>query len=249
MEMQAPKPIIEISNLVKKFGERVILDGIDINVAAGEIVCFIGPSGTGKSTLLRCVNGLEDIQGGAIHFEGKAVLARSRKIADVRKRIGMIFQHFNLYPHLTALQNVTLAPVVVLGEDPKIVRERAEALFEKVRLSHRINAYPGQLSGGEQQRVAIARALAVNPTLLMFDEPTSALDPETVGDVLSTMRDLAIEGRTMLVVTHEIRFAADVGSRMVFMDGGKIVEEGPPAMMLANPRTERAAKFLSSIRN
>ncbi|MDE1996197.1 MAG: amino acid ABC transporter ATP-binding protein, partial [Rhizobiaceae bacterium] len=212
-----------------------------------EIVCFIGPSGTGKSTLLRCVNGLEDIQGGQIRFVGKPVLAHERGIIGVRRRIGMIFQHFNLYPHLTALENVVLASVVVHKQDRKAVETRARALFERVRLSHRMNAYPAQMSGGEQQRVAIARALCAEPHILLFDEPTSALDPETVGEVLGVMRDLAREGRTMLVVTHEIRFAADVGTRMIFMDEGKIVEDREPRALIANPNSERARRFLSTI--
>ncbi len=240
-------PVLRLNSMTKRFGARTILDGISMSVVPGEIVCFIGPSGTGKSTLLRCVNGLEGIQGGEIIFEGQRVEAHARSIAAVRKRVGMIFQHFNLYPHLTALQNVMLAPVVVHKEPKAVVEERARALFEKVRLSHRIDAYPSQLSGGEQQRVAIARALAANPHLLMFDEPTSALDPETVGDVLAVMRDLAQEGRTMLVVTHEIRFAADVGTRMVFVDKGQIVEDADPREMLANPKTDRARQFLNSI--
>jgi len=241
-------PVLTLDGVVKRFGARTILDGISMTVSPGEIVCFVGPSGTGKSTLLRCVNGLEALQGGRINFEGRNVHENARSIADVRKRVGMIFQHFNLYPHLTALQNVMLAPVIVHKEPKALVEERARALFDKVRLSHRINAYPAQLSGGEQQRVAIARALAANPHLLMFDEPTSALDPETVGDVLAVMRDLALEGRTMLVVTHEIRFAVDVGTRMVFMDQGKIVEDSDPRDMLAHAKTERARQFLSSIR-
>jgi len=241
-------PVLTLDGVVKRFGARTILDGISMDVSPGEIVCFVGPSGTGKSTLLRCVNGLEALQGGRIIFEGRNVHESARSIADVRKRVGMIFQHFNLYPHLTALENVMLAPVIVHKEAKPAVEERARALFDKVRLSHRINAYPAQLSGGEQQRVAIARALAANPHLLMFDEPTSALDPETVGDVLAVMRDLAEEGRTMLVVTHEIRFAVDVGTRMVFMDQGKIVEDSDPKEMLANARTDRARQFLSSIR-
>jgi ABC-type polar amino acid transport system ATPase subunit len=241
------QPVLEFDNIIKRFGKRTILDGISMGVQPGEIVCFIGPSGTGKSTLLRCVNGLEDIQGGEIRFEGKAVLANERSIIGVRRRIGMIFQHFNLYPHLTALENVVLASVVVHKQDRKTVEARARALFEKVRLSHRINAYPSQMSGGEQQRVAIARALCAEPHILLFDEPTSALDPETVGEVLGVMRDLAREGRTMLVVTHEIRFAADVGTRMIFMDGGKIVEDDEPRALIANPKSERARKFLSTI--
>jgi ABC-type polar amino acid transport system ATPase subunit len=240
-------PVLAIDGLVKRFGKRTILDGIDMNVVPGEIVCLVGPSGTGKSTLLRCVNGLEDIQGGRIVFDGLVVGARARNIIEVRKRIGMIFQQFNLYPHLTALQNVVLAPIVVHREERQVVEARARELLDRVRLSHRIDAYPAQLSGGEQQRVAIARALATNPHMLMFDEPTSALDPETVGEVLAVMRDLAQEGRTMLVVTHEMRFAADVGTRMVFMDQGKIVEEGNPRAMLADPRTERAQRFLQTI--
>ncbi len=239
--------ILALDGLVKRFGSRTILDGISLNVSAGEIVCFVGPSGTGKSTLLRCINGLEDIQGGRISFEGQAVQGNPSAIRAVRKRVGMIFQHFNLYPHLTALQNVMLAPVVVHKEAKAEVEARARALFDKVRLAHRINAYPAEMSGGEQQRVAIARALCTNPHLLMFDEPTSALDPETVGDVLTVMRDLALEGRTMLVVTHEIRFAADVGTRMGFMDQGRIVEQGDPRAMVAGAQTERARKFLGTI--
>jgi ABC-type polar amino acid transport system ATPase subunit len=240
-------PILVLDGVVKRYGARTILDGIDLSVVPGEIVCFIGPSGTGKSTLLRCVNGLEDTQGGSIRFEGDEVHARSKRIVEVRKRIGMIFQQFNLYPHLTALENVMLAPMVVHGEKREAVESRARALFERVRLAHRINAYPAHLSGGEQQRVAIARALATNPHMLMFDEATSALDPETVGEVLAVMRDLAGEGRTMLVVTHEMRFAADVGTRLVFMDGGRIVEQGVPREMMARPQTERAQKFLRVI--
>jgi len=241
-------PVLTINGLVKRFGTRTIIDGISMSVVPGEIVCLVGPSGTGKSTLLRCVNGLEDIQGGEISFEGQQVRAHAKDIIAVRKRIGMIFQQFNLYPHLTALQNVTLAPVVVHGENKKTVEARARQLLDRVRLSHRIDAYPAQLSGGEQQRVAIARALCTNPHMLMFDEPTSALDPETVGEVLAVMRDLALEGRTMLVVTHEMRFAAEAGSRMIFMDQGKIVEEGPPRELLAAPKTDRAKQFLQTIK-
>jgi ABC-type polar amino acid transport system ATPase subunit len=242
-----PSPILRLEAVVKRFGDRTILDGVSMEVQRGDIVVIIGPSGTGKSTLLRCVNGLEDIQGGRIIFEGRPVLAHARNVVDVRKHIGMIFQSFNLYPHKTALENVTLAPTVVLGEPRALVEQRARELFGKVRLTHRIAAYPGQLSGGEQQRVAIARALAMRPSLLMFDEPTSALDPETVGDVLAVMNELAREGQTMLVVTHEIGFAAEVGTRMIFMDQGQIVEEAPPREMLANPRNARTQQFLRSI--
>ena len=238
-------PVLQLDAVIKRFGSRTILDGVSLLVQPGEIVCFVGPSGTGKSTLLRCVNGLEPIQGGQIRFEGTPVQPRS--IGAVRKRVGMIFQHFNFYPHMTALQNVMLAPIVVHKQPKAVVEARARALFDRVRLSHRINAYPAELSGGEQQRVAIARALCAEPHLLMFDEPTSALDPETVGDVLTVMRDLAREGRTMLVVTHEIRFAADVGTRMVFMEAGRVVEDGDPRTMVADAKTERARQFLSTI--
>jgi ABC-type polar amino acid transport system ATPase subunit len=241
------QPILRLDAVVKRYADRTILNRVSTDVQPGEVVVIIGPSGTGKSTLLRCVNGLEDIQDGRITFEGRAVHAHAHSVIEVRKRIGMIFQSFNLYPHKTALENVTLAPVVVLGEQRAAVEQRARSLFAKVRLSHRIDAYPGQLSGGEQQRVAIARALAMNPSLLMFDEPTSALDPETVGDVLGVMNDLAREGQTMLVVTHEIGFATEVGSRMIFMDQGQIVEEAPPREMLANPRNLRTQQFLRSI--
>ncbi|KQT53940.1 MULTISPECIES: amino acid ABC transporter ATP-binding protein [unclassified Aureimonas] len=241
------QPILQFDKITKRYGQRTIFNEISLDVRPGEIICFIGPSGTGKSTLLRCVNGLESIQGGEIRFENKPVLAADRSIIDVRRRIGMIFQSFNLYPHMTALENVVLASVVVHKEKRKVAEERARALFEKVRLTHRINAYPAELSGGEQQRVAIARALCAEPHILLFDEPTSALDPETVGEVLTVMRDLAQEGRTMLLVTHEIRFAADVGTRMIFMDGGKIVEDAPPREMIANPKSERARQFLSTI--
>jgi ABC-type polar amino acid transport system ATPase subunit len=240
-------PVLKIDTLTKKFGSRTIIDGISMTVVPGEIVCLVGPSGTGKSTLLRCVNGLEDIQGGEIRFEDKPVRAHAKDIIDVRKRIGMIFQQFNLYPHLTARQNIVLAQVVVHGIDARAAAEKADQLLTRVRLAHRADAYPARLSGGEQQRVAIARALATNPHMLMFDEPTSALDPETVGEVLAVMREIAEEGRTMLVVTHEMRFAADVGTRMVFMDEGKIVEEGPPRELLAHPKTERAQRFLQTI--
>lgn len=240
-------PVLQLNGMIKRFGTRTILDGISMSIVPGEIVCFIGPSGTGKSTLLRCVNGLETIQGGEIVFEGQRVEAHARSIAAVRKRIGMIFQHFNLYPHLTALQNVMLAPVVVHKEPKAVVEERARGLFEKVRLSHRINAYPSQLSGGEQQRVAIARALAANPHLLMFDEPTSALDPELVGEVLAVMRDLAASGMTMMVVTHELAFAREVGDDLVFMADGVVVERGPPYAVLTNPKEARTREFLSRV--
>jgi ABC-type polar amino acid transport system ATPase subunit len=246
-ESAARAPILVLERLVKRFGHRVVLDRVDLAVTPGEVVVLLGPSGTGKSTLLRCVNGLEEIEGGRILFEGREVLARSRSVIEIRKHIGMIFQNFNLYAHLSALDNVILAPIKVLRERREVVEARARDLFRKVRLEHRMHAFPAQLSGGEQQRVAIARALAMQPTLLMFDEPTSALDPETVGDVLAVMEDLAREGRTMLVVTHEIGFARHVGDRLIFMDEGKIVEEGPPDDILERPKNERTQRFFSSI--
>lgn len=239
--------ILQVEEITKTFGEKVIFQNISINVKVGEVVVIVGASGTGKSTFLRCINGLEDIQRGRIIFEGEIIDAHSKKIVDRRKRIGMIFQNFNLYPHLNALDNVTLAPIKVLGESKKVAEERAMNMFKKVRLEHRAKAYPSQLSGGEQQRVAIARALAMNPSLMMFDEPTSALDPETVGDVLTVMEELASDGCTMLVVTHEMGFADHVGDRMIFMDGGSIIEEGTPSELLRYPKQKRTQQFVNSV--
>ena len=239
--------ILKVDQVVKRFGENTIIDGISFDVRHGEVIVIVGPSGTGKSTFLRCVNGLEDIQGGRIVFEGTEIVAHARSVVEQRRRIGMIFQNFNLYPHLTAVENVTLAPVKVLREPRELAVERAMDLFRKVRLEHRASAYPSEMSGGEQQRVAIARALAMKPSLMMFDEPTSALDPETVGDVLSVMEELAVDGRTMLVVTHEMAFADHVGDRMLFMDEGRIVEQGSPSELLRNPQHERTRQFVDSV--
>jgi ABC-type polar amino acid transport system ATPase subunit len=232
---------------VKRFGNHLVLNEVSLDVQPGEVVVLVGPSGTGKSTLLRCVNGLEPIQGGRVLFEDRPVVSHGKGVIEVRKHIGMIFQNFNLYPHLTALDNVMLAPMKVLGERKDAVEARARELFRKVRLEHRAMAFPAQMSGGEQQRVAIARALAMQPSLLLFDEPTSALDPETVGDVLEVMEELAREGRTMMVVTHEIGFARHVGDRIVFMDEGRIVEEGAPEAIIDAPQNERTRRFFSSI--
>ncbi len=241
------KALLTATDLVKKYGDRVIINSIDLSVRPGETVVFIGPSGTGKSTLLRCINGLESIQGGRIEFDGQEIVKDRPDIVMARRKIGMIFQNFNLYPHLTALRNITLVPERILGRPRTDVEAEARQLLQRIRLEHRANAFPAQLSGGEQQRVAIARALAMRPKMLMFDEATSALDPETVGDVLAVMSDLAREGQTMLVVTHEIGFAREVGTRLIFMDGGKIVEEGEPKAMIDKPKHERTSAFLSSI--
>ena len=240
-------PILRVEGVIKRFGEKTILNNISFNVEPGQVVVIVGPSGTGKSTFLRCVNGLENIQEGRILFEGETINARSKNIIKLRRRIGMIFQNFNLYPHLTAIENVMLAPIKVLRESRDSIKERTMELFRKIRLEHRASAYPSEMSGGEQQRVAIARALAMNPSLMMFDEPTSALDPETVGDVLTLMEELAADGRTMLVVTHEMAFADHVGDRMLFMDGGSIIEDGPPGEILRNPRQERTRQFVDSV--
>jgi ABC-type polar amino acid transport system ATPase subunit len=239
--------LLKATGLVKKYGDRVIINSIDLTVRPGETLVFIGPSGTGKSTLLRCINGLESIQGGSIEFDGQVIVKGRPDIVTARRKIGMIFQNFNLYPHLTALRNITLVPERILGRPRVDVEREARQLLQRIRLEHRANAFPAQLSGGEQQRVAIARALAMRPKMLMFDEATSALDPETVGDVLAVMSDLAREGQTMLVVTHEIGFAREVGTRLVFMDGGKIVEEGEPKVMIDKPQHQRTSAFLSSI--
>jgi ABC-type polar amino acid transport system ATPase subunit len=243
----AAQPLLRVERLVKRFGKHAVLNNVSLELTRGQVAVIIGPSGTGKSTLLRCINGLEPIQDGRIVFDGREVHAHTRDIIEIRKHIGMIFQNFNLYPHLTALDNITLAPMIVLKEPRATIETRARELLEKVRLGHRMGAYPAQLSGGEQQRVAIARALAMNPSLLMFDEPTSALDPETVGDVLAVMEDLAREGRTMLVVTHELGFAKEAGDRMLFMDGGQIIEDAAPDVMLKNPQNARTRQFLGAI--
>ena len=241
----------------KRFGDQEVLKGIDLQVAAGEVLCLIGPSGSGKSTFLRCINHLEKIQSGRITVDGALIGYREkggrlhemaeREVCRQRACIGMVFQRFNLFAHQTALQNIIEAPVNVLGESKQQAVEHAMALLSKVGLAQRADAYPSQLSGGQQQRVAIARALAMRPKLMLFDEPTSALDPELVEDVLSVMGQLAHEGMTMNVVTHEIAFARDVGHRVAFMDGGVIVESGPPQEVLQRPQHERTRSFLSRV--
>ncbi len=237
---------IEITGLRKLFGTNEVLRGIDFHVGPGEVVCVIGPSGSGKSTLLRCVNLLEEPSAGTIRVAGD-VTDSEVDIDAVRRRIGMVFQSFNLFPHLTALGNVMIAQRKVLKRDKAEAEKIARENLERVGLADKVGSYPAQLSGGQQQRVAIARALAMGPQVMLFDEPTSALDPELVGDVLGVMRGLAEAGMTMLVVTHEMSFAREVADRVVFMDGGVVVEEGPPQQVIADPAHERTRAFLSRV--
>ncbi len=238
---------IDVRGLHKYFGENQVLKGIDFHVDEGEVVCVIGPSGSGKSTLLRCVNRLEEPTKGQIIVEGVDVTDEETDLDDIRTRIGIVFQQFNLFPHLSVLRNLTLAQQRVKKRSKSEATEVARRNLEKVGLSDKIDAYPAHLSGGQQQRVAIARALSMDPDMMLFDEPTSALDPELVGDVLGVMKDLAQEGMTMMVVTHEMGFAREVGDRVVFMDGGVVVEEGNPADVLGNPQESRTQDFLSKV--
>jgi len=241
-------PAIDIRDLHKYFGELEVLKGIDFEVADGEVVCVIGPSGSGKSTLLRCVNRLEEPTSGTILIEGVDITDPDADVDRLRTRIGMVFQQFNLFPHLNVLRNVTIAQTKVLKRPQDEANEVARVVLQRVGLIDKIDEYPIRLSGGQQQRVAIARALAMNPDMMLFDEPTSALDPELIGEVLDVMRDLADElGMTMLVVTHEMGFAREVADRVVFMDDGVVVEEGPPNELLTSPRTDRARRFLRMV--
>jgi polar amino acid transport system ATP-binding protein len=247
--------MIRLDGIHKRFGDLEVLKGVDIDVAKGEVVCILGPSGSGKSTLLRCVNLLEPPEKGDIYIEGHDICKgpgsgtgeQSWELDFVRQRVGIVFQQFNLFPHKTALQNVTLAQEKVLGRPRQEARAKATELLERVGLGDKLDQYPERLSGGQQQRVAIARALAMEPRVMLFDEVTSALDPELVKEVLDTMRELADEGMTMIVVTHELGFAREVADRVVFMDGGVIVEQGPPAEVLGNPREERTKQFLGLV--
>ena len=241
--------VVHISNLHKRFGDNHVLRGIDLDVERGEVVCIIGPSGSGKSTLLRCVNLLEKPSDGAITVIDQELTHPDCDIDLARTRIGMVFQSFNLFPHMTVLDNICVAQRKVLKRPAAEAEAKARELLARVGLSEKESAYPAQLSGGQQQRVAIARALAMDPQVMLFDEATSALDPELVGEVLGVMRSLADEGMTMLVVTHEMGFALNVASRVVFMDGGVIVEQGAPAQVLGNPREERTKRFLASVQN
>ena len=239
--------IIHVENLHKSFGDNEVLKGIDCDVEPSEVVCVIGPSGSGKSTFLRCLNMLEEITSGEVVIDGKNLTDRGTDINAVRTEIGMVFQQFNLFPHMSVLENISLAPQKVRRLSDEAVRERGLRLLEKVGLSDKADAYPNQLSGGQQQRVAIARALAMEPKMMLFDEPTSALDPELVGEVLAVMKQLAEEGMTMVVVTHEMGFASEVGDRVLFMDDGRIVEEGTPEQIFNSPKSERTQGFLNKV--
>ena len=240
--------MIEVKNLEKSFGDQKILKGITTTIQKGEKVVVIGPSGSGKSTFLRCLNRLETPTSGQILFEGQDLTAISEKqLYAVREKMGMVFQHFHLFPHLTIQKNITLAPVKLKLLTQEQADENAQLLLKKVGLSDKANQYPGQLSGGQKQRIAIARALAMNPDVMLFDEPTSALDPEMVGEVLELMRELASEGMTMVVVTHEMGFAREVASRVMFMDGGRITEENTPDEFFRNPKNPRLQEFLSKV--
>ncbi|WP_279345975.1 amino acid ABC transporter ATP-binding protein [Streptomyces sp. AP-93] len=249
--------MVKAEGVHKSYGAAHILKGIDLEVAPREVFCLVGPSGSGKSTFLRCINHLEQVNAGRLYVDGRLVGYRQKgdklyelkdsEVAAQRRDIGMVFQRFNLFPHMTAIENVMEAPVMVKGESKSVARARAVKLLDRVGLGDKGGNYPTQLSGGQQQRVAIARALAMEPKLMLFDEPTSALDPELVGDVLDVMRDLAESGMTMIVVTHEMGFAREVGDNLVFMDGGVVVESGHPRDVLGNPQQDRTKAFLSKV--
>jgi polar amino acid transport system ATP-binding protein len=239
--------IIRIKNAKKSFGHVHALRGVDLEVEKGEVILIVGPSGSGKSTLLRSVNRLEALTSGEIWIEEDSVTSPKADIRKIREEVGMVFQSFNLFPHLSVTENIALAPVLVRGETEKVAIQRAETLLARVGLSDKAHAYPDQLSGGQQQRVAIARALAMQPKIMLFDEPTSALDPEMIKEVLDVMLDLAKEGMTMLVVSHEMGFARAAADRVIFMDEGMVVESGPPAEVFANPKEERTKRFLEHI--
>lgn len=239
--------IIEVKGLKKSFGDNEVLKGIDLRVEQGEVVCIIGPSGSGKSTLLRCLNRLEEINGGSVVVKDTDISKADVNINKARENIGMVFQHFNLFPHLTVLENITLAPVKLSKLKQADAKAKALDLLNKVGLDDKADAFPASLSGGQKQRVAIARALAMDPDIMLFDEPTSALDPEMVGEVLGVMKNLAQEGMTMVVVTHEMGFAREMGDRVIFMDGGYVVESDLPSKIFDNPQEERTQDFLSKI--
>ena len=239
--------IVELAGVRKAFGDQVVLNDVDLRIARGEAIVVAGPSGSGKSTMLRCINGLEPIDAGTIRFDGRRVQSTGREVYGIRAEIGMVFQQFNLFPHMTVLENITLGPLEVEGVSKQEGRQRALRLLERVGIPEKADEYPADLSGGQQQRVAIARALAVEPKLMLFDEPTSALDPEMIREVLDVMRKLAEEGMTMIVVTHEMGFAREVCDRIVFIDAGEIVEEGPPDEFFAAAKSARAKEFVDKI--
>ncbi|MEH7011548.1 amino acid ABC transporter ATP-binding protein [Neobacillus niacini] len=239
--------MITVKNLKKSFGNLEVLKDINAEVKEKEVICVIGPSGSGKSTFLRCINRLEEISGGQVVINGHDITDKKIDLNKVRQEVGMVFQQFNLFPHKTVLENITLGPIKIHSTEKTAAEKLALELLDKVGLREKANSYPGELSGGQKQRVAIARALAMNPKIMLFDEPTSALDPEMVGDVLEVMKQLAKEGMTMVVVTHEMGFAREVGDRVIFMDGGYIVEENEPNALFGNPQHERTKAFLSKV--
>ena len=241
------KPLIKAVGVQKSFGNLDVLKGIDLDIYKGDVVVIIGPSGSGKSTFLRCLNLLEEPTGGQIIFEGTDITGKKVNIDKHRQKMGMVFQHFNLFPHMTILKNMTIGPIKLKGMSKEEAEEKAMKLLERVGLADRADAYPSQLSGGQKQRIAIVRALCMEPEVLLFDEPTSALDPELVGDVLGTMRQLADDGMTMIIVTHEIGFAREVADRVIFMDNGVICEEGTPEQVIDHPQEERTQSFLKKI--
>jgi polar amino acid transport system ATP-binding protein len=247
MAWTSSQPIVSLKNVRKSFGDVEVLKGISFDVMKGQVICIIGPSGSGKSTVLRCINALVPINEGSIQVEGLEVHDPKLNKLELRKKVGMVFQQYNLFPHKTALENIMMAPIHVLRQDKEKVRERAGKLLAKVRLAGKENAYPGELSGGQQQRVAIARSLAMNPDVMLFDEVTAALDPETVKEVLVTIRELAEEGMTCLLVTHEMGFAREIGDHIYFTDRGVIIEHGAPKEFFANARDPRTKEFLSQI--
>ena len=239
--------MIKVKNLHKKFGDLMVLDGIDEHIEQGEVVVVIGPSGSGKSTFLRCLNLLETVTDGEIYVDNMQINAPKLNVNEVRQKMGMVFQQFNLFPHLTIMDNITLAPVLLKKMTKEEAVKKGQELLERVNLAEKADAYPAQLSGGQKQRVAIARALAMNPEIMLFDEPTSALDPEMVGEVLDVMKDLAKSGMTMVIVTHEMGFAREVASRVLFIDQGLVMESGTPEEVFNNPQNERTKAFLSKV--
>lgn len=243
------KEKILVENLVKKYGDNTVLNNINVSIAEGEVVCVIGPSGSGKSTFLRCLNRLEEPTSGDIIVDGAHLMDKNTNINAVRQHIGMVFQHFNLFPHLSVLENIILAPMDLKDASRQEAEKNAIRLLETVGLADKKDMYPDNLSGGQKQRVAIARALAMNPDVMLFDEPTSALDPEMVGDVLNVMKDLAKQGMTMVIVTHEMGFAKEVANRVMFIDGGNFLEDGTPEQIFTNPKHERTKDFLDKVLN